>query len=143
MLSNRRAYSTLWWIGYYTFCLIPVMVLAVGIGRYFYARAEMFKSADGAALAAAQEVDVVTYLNTKQIVLLPSAYGVAQAYAAYNSDYLTGRRIYPRVTAIRVDQAAKKVYVSLRADASSLFPSILRGVVVNGEGEAEARLGSR
>ena len=143
MLSNRRAYSTLWWIGYYTFCLIPLMVLAVGIGRYFYARAEMFKSADGAALAAAQEVDVVTYLNTKQIVLLPSAYGVAQAYAAYNSDYLTGRRIYPRVTAIRVDQAAKKVYVSLHAAASSLFPSILRGVVVNGEGEAEARLGSR
>jgi len=34
------------------------MVLAVGMGRYFYARAEMFKSADGAALAAAQEVDV-------------------------------------------------------------------------------------
>ena len=143
MLSNRRAYSTLWWIGYYTFCLIPLMVMAVGIGRYFYARAEMFKSADGAALAAAQEVDVVTYLNTKQIVLLPSAYGVAQAYAAYNSDYLTGRKIYPRVTAIRVDQATKKVYVSLRADASSLFPSILRGVEVNGEGEAEARLGSR
>ena len=48
-----------------------------------------------------------------------------------------------RVTAIRVDQATKKVYVSLQADASSLFPSILRGVVVNGEGEAEARLGSR
>ncbi|HLB47055.1 MAG TPA: hypothetical protein VJL59_08505 [Anaerolineales bacterium] len=47
------------------------------------------------------------------------------------------------MTAIRVDQAAKKVYVSLSADASSLFPSILRGVVVNGEGEAEARLGSR
>ena len=142
MLHSRKAYSTLWWIGYYTFCLIPLMVMAVGIGRYFYARAEMFKSADGAALAAAQEVDVVTYLNTKQIVLLPSAYGVAQAYAAYNSDYLTGRRIYPRVTAIRVDQATKKVYVSLRADASSLFPSILRGVTVNGEGEAEARLGS-
>jgi hypothetical protein len=88
-------------------------------------------------------VDVQTYLSTQQIVLRPSAYGVAQAYAAYNSDYLTGRRIYPRVTAIRVDQMTKKVYVSLRADASSLFPSILRGVTVNGEGEAEARLGSR
>jgi hypothetical protein len=88
-------------------------------------------------------VDVPTYLSTKQIVLLPSAYGVAQAYAAYNSDYLTGRGIYPRVTATRVDQATKKVYVSLQADASSLFPSILRGVVVNGEGEAEARLRGR
>ncbi len=47
------------------------------------------------------------------------------------------------MTAIRVNQAAKKVYVSLRADASSLFPALLRGVTVNGEGEAEARLGSR
>jgi hypothetical protein len=86
-----------------------------------------------------------SYRPSVKIVLLPSAYGVAQvyAYAAYNSDYLTGRRIYPRVTAMRLDQATKKAYVSLRADASSPFPSVLRGVVVNGEGEAEARLGSR
>ena len=102
----------------------------------------MFKSADGAALAAMQEVDVQTYLNTKEIVLLPSAYARAQEYAAYNSDYLTGHKIYPRVTAIRVDQA-HKVYVSLQADASSLFPSMLRGFMVKGEGEAEVRLGNR
>jgi hypothetical protein len=143
MLNSRHAYSTLWWIGFYTFCLVPIVVLAVGIGRYFYARAEMFKSADGAALAAVQEVDVRTYLNTKEIVLMPSAYGKAQEYAAYNSDYLTGHKIYPRVTAIRVDQATHKVYVSLQADASSLFPSILRSVVVKGEGEAEVRLQNR
>ncbi len=143
MLHSRRAYSTLWWIGFYTFCLVPLMVLAVGIGRYFYARAEMFKSADGAALAAVQEVDVRTFLDTGQIVLLPSAYGRAQEYAAYNSDYLTGHKIYPRVTAIRVNQAEHKVYVSLEADASSLFPAILRGVVVRGEGEAEVRVENR
>ncbi len=115
------------------------MVLAAGIGRYFYARAEMFKSADGAALAAVQEVDVRTFLDTGQIVLLASAYGRAQEYAAYNSDYLTGHKIYPRVAAIRVNQAEHKVYVSLEADASSLFPALLRGVVVRGEGEAEVR----
>lgn len=103
----------------------------------------MFKSADGATLAAVQEVDVRTYLNSKQIVLLPSVYSRAQEYTAYNSDYLTGYKIYPRVTAIRVDQASQKVYVNLRADASSLFPSILRGVVVNGEGEAEMKLKNR
>lgn len=84
---------------------------------------------------AVQEVDVRTYLNTKEIVLLPSAYSMAQEYAAYNSDYLTGHKIYPRVTAIRVDQAANKVYVSLQANASSLFPTMLLGVVVKGEGE--------
>ncbi|HLB49592.1 MAG TPA: pilus assembly protein TadG-related protein [Anaerolineales bacterium] len=57
------------------------MVLAVGIGRYFYARTEMFKSADGAALAAVQEVDVRVFLDTGQIVLLSLAYGRAQEYA--------------------------------------------------------------
>lgn len=143
MLSKRTAYSTLWWIGFYTFCLVPLTVLAVGIGRYFYARAEMFKSADGAALAAVQEVDVRTYLDTGQIVLLPSAYGRAQEYAAYNSDYLIGHEIYPRVTAIWVNQAEHKVYISLEADASSLFPAILGGVVVRGEGEAEVRTSNR
>ncbi len=87
----------------------------------------MFKSAEGAALAVVQEVDVRTYLNTKEIVLLPSACTRAQEYAAYNSDYLTHHKIYPRVTAIRVGQVANKVYVSLQADASSLFPSMLSG----------------
>lgn len=80
----------------------PLVVLATGVGRFFYAQAEMFKSADGAALSAVQEVDVRTFLDTGQIVLLPSAYGRAQEYAAYNSDYLTGHKIYPRVTAIQV-----------------------------------------
>lgn len=122
---------------------VPLMALAAGIGRYFYARAEMFKSADGAALAAVQQVDVRTYRNTGQIVLLPLAYGRAQEYAAYNSDYLTGYKMYPRVTAIRVNQAEHKVYVSLQAYASSLFPAMLRGVFVRGEGEAEIKLRNR
>ena len=60
---------------------VPLMVLAVGIGRYFYARAEMFKSADGAALAAVHEVDVRAYLNIGQMVLLLLAYGPSQPRA--------------------------------------------------------------
>ncbi len=110
------------------------MVLAVGIGRYFSAWAEMFKSADGAALAAVQEVDVQTFLDTGQIILLPSTYSRAQEYAADNSDYLTGHKICPRVAATRVNQTENTVYVSLEADASSHFPVLLGGVVVRGEG---------
>jgi len=52
MLRGRRAYSTLFWIGFLTFCLIPLVALAVNLGRFFYARAEMYKVADAAALAA-------------------------------------------------------------------------------------------
>ena len=39
-------------------------------------------------------------------------------------------------------QAEHKVYVSLEAEASSLFPAILDGIVVRGEGEAEVRIQS-
>jgi hypothetical protein len=103
----------------------PLMVLALGLGRYFSARAEMFKSADGAALAVVQEVDVPTFLDTGQTILLPSTYSRAQEYAADNSDYLTGHKICPRVAATRVNQTENTVYVSLEADASSHFPAQL------------------
>ena len=138
LTRSRSAYSTGWWAIFYTFCLVPMLVLSVGVGRYLYARAEMYKAADGAALAAAQEADVVEYLNSRRIVLLPSAYTLAEQYAAFNSDYLKAKRIYPRVTGIRVDQATRTVYVSLDADASDLFP-MLRGLRVKGEGTAEVR----
>ena len=55
----------------------------------------MIKSADGAALATVQEMNMRTLLNTGQIVLLPSAYSRAQEYAAYNSDYLKEHKIHP------------------------------------------------
>lgn len=143
MLQSKRAYSTLWWIGFYSFCLVPLMVLAIGLGRYFYARAEMFKSADGAALAAAQEIDVQAYLESGQIVLLPSAYSRAQEYAAYNSDYLQSYKIFPRLVNIYIDESNQTVNVKLDADASALFPSLLNGIVAIGEGKAQVRIHKR
>ncbi len=115
------------------------MLITVGLGRYMYARAEMYKSADGAALAAVQEVDVQAYRERREIVLLPSAYALAQEYAAYNSDYLQSRGIVPHVTAIEVDQASDTVRVKLEADASSLFPKFFGGMTVKGEGTAQVR----
>jgi hypothetical protein len=72
--------------------------------------------------------------------LLPSPYGVAGSYAAMNSSYLAARGIYPQVTGIVVDQGRRTVAVRLAADASALFPSVLGGIVVRAEGEAEVRL---
>jgi hypothetical protein len=79
----------------------PLMVLAVGIGRYFYARAEMFKSADGAALAAVQEVDVRIYLDTGQIVVAVCIRSSArvcrvQLRLLANTPYIPARHRYPR-----------------------------------------------
>ena len=83
MLSrNRKAYSTLFWIGFLTFCIVPLLALALNLGRFFYARAEMYKCADAAALAAAQEVDVPHYLQTGEALLKPSAFDLAGAYGA-------------------------------------------------------------
>ncbi len=112
----------------------------IGLGRYFYARAEVQKAADAAALAAAQEVDLAAYGDQGRVELLPSAYGVASGYAAMNSSYLAARGIYPQVTGIVVNQGRRAVAVSLAADASALFPSVLGGIVMRAEGEAEVQL---
>ena len=141
MLNSNRAYSTFWWIAFFTTCFVPLVVLGVGFGRYFYARAEMFKSADGAALAAVQEVDPEAWLEAKQVVLLPTAYSVAQQYAAYNSDYLVSKGIAPHVTTIAVNQIDKTVRVRIEADVSSLFPSFLPRIVLSGEGTAQVKIG--
>ncbi len=137
---DRRAYSTLWWTGFLTFCLVPLAALSIGLGRYFYARAEVQKAADAAALAAAQEVDLAIYRDTGRIELMSSAFSVAGSYAGMNSNYLAARGVYPQVTGIVVDQGRRTVSVSMAADASSLFPSELGSVVVRAEGEAEVRL---
>jgi len=65
------------------------------------------------------------------------AYSVPSSDAAMNSSYLAARGIYPQVTGIAVDQGRRAVAVSLAADASALLPSVLGGIVVRAEGEAE------
>ena len=96
MLSrSRKAYSTLFWIGFLTFCMVPLLALAQNLGRYFYSRAEMYNCADAAALAAAQEVDVPHYLLTREAMLKPSAFELASSYGGMNSDYLDTTRSIP------------------------------------------------
>lgn len=138
MLRTRAGYSTLFWVGFLTFAVVPLLALAITVGRWYYARAEVYKAADAAALAAVQEVDVPVYIETGQIVIKPSAYGQAQAYATLNAGYLTSRRIYPCVTAIEVNQAQRTVRVRLAAAADELVP-LVGTVMLYGEGEAQVR----
>ena len=140
MLSrNRNAYSTLFWIGFLTFCIVPMLALALNLGRYFYARAEMYKCADAAALAAAQEVDVAHYLQTGEAVLEPSAFELAGTYGGMNSDYLAHYKIYPRISNINVDVGRRLVMVDMAATTNELVPFI-GPITLYGHGEAEARL---
>jgi Flp pilus assembly protein TadG len=141
MLSHgRQGYSTLWWIGFLTFCLVPLAAFSIGLGRYFYARAAVQQAADAAALAAAQEVDLALYRDTGRIELKPSASSMAVTYAGMNTSPLAARGVATHVTGIAVDQARRTVTVSLAADASALFPAVLSGIVVRAQGQAEVRL---
>ena len=57
ILHDRGAYSQTFWAVFFGFVLIPLMALGIELGRYYYARSEVSKAADAAALAAAAEIN--------------------------------------------------------------------------------------
>ena len=75
--------------------MVPLMVLAWDVGRLFYARGEIQKAADAAALAAAREVDVPHYMLTGEVLLHQGAVGFATHYAERNITYLPSTGISP------------------------------------------------
>jgi Flp pilus assembly protein TadG len=105
--------------------LIIMTAVAIEIGRIVYARGEVGKAADAAALAAASRINVPLYRQTGQVVFLPDVYSHAQEVASANSSYLAKRSIPVVVTGISIDESAQVVRVSVTADLSSLMPSAL------------------
>jgi Flp pilus assembly protein TadG len=129
---------------FFTLILTGLLLLtAVGIeiGRIVYARGELGKAADAAALAAVAQVDLSYYRETGQVRFLPNVYVMAQNFASRNSTYLQSRHIAVTVTDIFVDPDQQTVFVTVSADLSSLLPKIL---AFNGmyavTGYAEVRL---
>ena len=114
-----------------TFFIFVILALglltAVGleVGRIVYARAEVGKAADAAALAAASRVDMALYRETGQVAFLPDASATAQQYASLNADFLEQREIDVSVTQIWIDPGSMVVYVIVSADLSSLLPGFL------------------
>ena len=105
--------------------LIVMTAVAIEIGRIVYARGEVGKAADAAALAAAARINVPLYRQTGQVVFLPDVNGNAQEVAGSNSAYLAKRSIPVTVTGISIDENAQMVRVSVAADLSSLMPAAL------------------
>jgi uncharacterized membrane protein len=58
LIKDRRGYSLTFWTIFFGFILIE-------LGRYFYARAEIAKAADAAALAAAAEISQQVFEETR------------------------------------------------------------------------------
>jgi Flp pilus assembly protein TadG len=123
-MKRERGQTTV----FFTLILTGLLLLtAVGIeiGRIVYARGEVGKAADAAALAAASRINVALYRNTGEIQFLPDVYGMAQSYASMNSAFLRSRHIGVVVTGISVDQETRVVSVTVTADLSSFIPGIL------------------
>ena len=142
-LPDEGGYALAFWAIFLATVIVPLMVLAWDVGRLFYARGEIQKAADAAALAAAREVDVPRYMQTGEVLLHQGAVAQASYYARSNIAYLPRAGISPRITRIFVDNVTKTVYVQMQADVSPLFPDFLNVRPISVWGEAQVRMGSR
>jgi len=105
--------------------LVAFLLIAVEVGRIVYARGEVGKAADAAALAAASRINIPLYRETGQVVFLPDVYDYAQTYADLNSSYLSSRSIPIWVTGIFIDGASQTVSIRVTANLSALLPAVL------------------
>ncbi len=121
--------------------LLLLTAVGIEIGRIVYARGDVGKAADAAALAAAARIDVVHFRETGEIRFLPDVYATAQRYASLNTTFLQKRHIGVSVTGISINPATCVVSVTVLADLSSLMPGVLRFQgVYSVRGVAEARI---
>ena len=113
--------------------------MSIELGRYFYARAEVAKAADAAALAAAAEINQRVFETSGDLQPTSITWVNAQAYASMNDNYLANYGIHAIVTGISVNAGADTVRVQVSADLDRFFPSVVPNVVVTERGEANIR----
>jgi uncharacterized membrane protein len=140
LLQDKRAYSLTFWTVFFGFILIPIMALGIELGRYYYARAEIAKSADAAALAAAAEISQRVFEETGDLQPTSRTWANAQAFASMNNGYLSQYGVNAVVTGITVDAGEDTVLVQVSANLEILFPSVVPDVVVTEGGIAEIRV---
>ena len=143
LLQDKRAYSLTFWTVFFGFILIPIMALSIELGRYYYARAEIAKAADAAALAAAAEISQRVFEETGDLQPTSRTWANAQAFASMNNTYLVQYGVHAVVTGITVDAGEDTVLVQVSANLERLFPSVVPDVVVTEVGFAEIRAFTR
>lgn len=124
-MTGLRGVGYAWAAIFLAFCLVPLSLMAMHLGRMAVFRAPLQAAADAAALAAAAEVDVTTFQRAGALVFARSAGAVAQRLAAEN---LRG----VEVEDFTVDSVARQVRVRVRASHPA-------GWEVRAEGSAELR----
>jgi uncharacterized membrane protein len=138
-LQDTRAYSMTFWAVFFSFILVPIMALGIELGRYYYARAEIAKSADAAALAAAAEINLRIFENSGDLRPTAKTWANAQEFASMNNSYLAQYGINAMVTNISVDAGEHTVQVQVSANLQRFFPSIVPEVVISESGFSEIR----
>ena len=139
ILNDRHGYSLTFWTGFFGIIMIPIMALSIELGRYFYARAEIAKAADAAALAAAAEISQRIFEETGDLQPTSKTWANAQEFANMNNGYLSRYGVNAFVTGISVDPGEDTVLVKVSANLDRLFPSIVPNVLVTESGYAEIR----
>lgn len=142
MVRDQRGYSTVWVAGYLAFVLIPLLMLAIGLGRYAFAAAEVQEAADLAALAAVRDVNIRQFEQSGVITFSGMVYPRAAYYANSCTSYLAERHIAVRVDAIVPNNATQTVTVRVSADVSSLFPSFFPSITITRQGTAQVKMRS-
>jgi Flp pilus assembly protein TadG len=127
------------WAVYIGFVLIPALALAVELGRYFYAIAEVAKAADAAAVAASAEINQGTFQESGALVATNKTWANAQSFVAQNTAGLAAKGVCAYVTGIQVSGTDNTVRVEVSANLSILFPSIVPDITVTQSGVAKVR----
>jgi hypothetical protein len=142
-LWDKRGFSVTWWSVFCAFVLVPLVVLAIGAGRYATATAEVQEAADLAALAASRDILVRLYENEGYVQFADQVpYWRAREYANSNTHYLDRYDVDVEVVDILIDEASDTITVRVSADLAPLFPDFglaLDHTVVR-EGEAQVRM---
>ena len=143
LLQDKRAYSLTFWTVFFGFILISIMALGIELARYYYARAEIAKAADAAALAAAAEISQRVFEETGDLQPTSRTWANAQAFASMNNGYLAQYGGYVVVTGITVDIGEDTVLVKVSANLERLFPSVVPDATVIENCYAEIRAFTR
>jgi Flp pilus assembly protein TadG len=127
------------WAVFIGFVLVPTFGLAIELGRYFYAIAEVAKAADAAAVAASAEINTRAFQDNGSLVPTGKTWSNAQSYVAQNTASLSSKGVHAYVTGIQVSGGENMVRVTVSADLSILFPSVVPDVIVSQTGAAKLR----
>ena len=139
MRRDQRAYTMTFWAVFIGFVMVPALALAIELGRYFYAISEVAKAADAAAVAAAAEINQRTFRDSGALVPTDKTWANAQNYVTQNTAGLSAKGVHAYVTGIEVNGGENMVRISVSADLSILFPSIVPKITVTQVGVAKLR----